>query len=114
MEKLTRVAYNSDGTSYQEVAIIISKGYGSGFSTWQSINDIEKEKSLAEPVAFNCPNAFFENLSDINKQSLEDNKSIIDFEDLEVQWIPEDSAYRIDEYDGSETLVTIQSLTSIA
>ncbi len=114
MEKLTRTAYNSDGTSYQEVAIIISQGYGSGFSTWSSGGNMEREKSLAEPVAFNCPNAFYENLSDINGKSFEDNKAIIDFKDLIIEWIPEGSAYSIDEYDGMETLVTINSLTEIA
>lgn len=112
MEKLTRTEYNRDGTSYNEVAVIVSHGYGSGFSTWLSIDGIERNRLLCEPVTFGHEEEFFKRLEAITGRTKED--SVIDFEDLKVHWIPEGSHYRIDEYDGSESLVTVQSLTRIA
>lgn len=112
MEKLTRTQYDKDGKTYNEVAIIVSHGYGSGFSTWNLIDGLERNRLLCEPVAFGHEEEFFERLEAITgriRQHL-----IVDFEDLKIHWIPEGSAYRIDEYDGSESLVTIQSLTQIA
>lgn len=83
-----------------KVAVLYSPGFGAGWYTWNTeypqlifdpaivryVERGEKEK-LKEYMALKYPDAY---LGGIN--------------DLTVAWIPEGTAFRIGEYDGSENL----------
>jgi hypothetical protein len=87
------------------VAVLVSRGYGAGWSTWCTSDDI-KEKLMFDPVLV---------------QMLEDDMSIEDMtyyvnvaypdqyvgglKDLGIHWVPQGERFRIDEYDGAESIV---------
>ena len=96
--------YVKDG----QVAVLISPGFGAGWSTWADSeyrNDclfdpwivdviLNGEYSLEEKlerIAAHCAMKY----PDMYLRSLED---------LTVKWVPEGSAFRVDEYDGSESI----------
>ena len=90
MEKL----YNDKG----EVAVIVSGGYGAGFSTWSDVNPMDKR--YAELIL----NKKFDEAIE-----LAESEDIFEggIEDCYIEWIPEGEKFRIDEYDGAESLVIL-------
>lgn len=95
------------------VAIAYSPGFGAGWSTWELDNDL-KDTMVFHP--------------DIIKMILNGKQSQIDDDwlvehfgseyervytggayNLKIEWIPIGTAFRIDEYDGSEHVVELQS-----
>jgi hypothetical protein len=94
--------YNDKG----EVAVLYSPGFGAGWSTW-ALGEI------AEAITFDS------RLVDL---VLNDQRDKITEEyinelygkycytggasDLEIEWLPKGTLFKIDEYDGSESVVT--------
>lgn len=96
MEKREKVF--DDGINY--VAILVSCGYGAGWSTWNG----DHENLLFDP-----------NIVDILEQDKPDFNAIMEYcektyedgyfgglKNLEVVWIPKGKKFRIVEYDGDE------------
>lgn len=88
-----------------EVGVLVSGGYGAGWSTW---NNEHEEELLFDPIVIEM----LEN--EDNADRLDD---IVEYcekkyphgyfggvQDLTIVWIPEGSEFRIEEYDGSEGL----------
>lgn len=101
---MSKNRYVKDG----QVAVLISPGFGAGWSTWADseyrqdclfdpwIVDVivngeyspeEKLERIAAHCAVKYPGLYLGGL-----------------EDLTVDWIPEGAAFRVDEYDGSESV----------
>ncbi len=97
-----------------KVAILVSRSFGAGWSTWASDREIAKKMmfcpALVEAVEAGAdrnqllavaeehfPEAYYGGV-----------------EDLAVEWLPEGTAFYIDEYDGSESLRTGDDLTEVA
>ena len=95
------------------VAVAISPGYGAGWSSWEHNNDL-KDTMVFHP--------------DIIKMILDGMQSQIDsnwlvehfgkeYENvytggaykLKIDWVPVGTTFRIDEYDGSECVIPIES-----
>jgi hypothetical protein len=91
MQKLIR-----DG----KVAVLVSPGFGAGWYTWHSIEELVYDPSVVEWV---------------ERQELDKIQAYVGLkypavycgglEDLEVNWVPVGAKFRIDEYDGAESLV---------
>jgi len=99
-----------------KVAVLISPGFGAGWSTWNPdypgmlfdpvivemlLNAKEEEKAfvagqIEAHVDINYPDA-----------------SISGLENLEVQWVPIGTEFVVGEYDGSESLRTMDSFAWI-
>lgn len=89
------------------VAILVSPGFGAGWSTWAN-DGVEAEKRMFSPELVHAV------LTKTNKvEILAIAKRLFpDFpdvyhggvEDLVVEWIPEGTLFRINEYDGNETV----------
>ena len=97
--KMTRVA--EDGSS--EVAVLISHGFGAGWSTW---NQDDKEtllfhKDLVQLV-LDGKNAEAGQLAEKMTDAY-----VGGAEDLEIVWLPEGTQFWVHEYDGSESLRTM-------
>ena len=109
MEKVIR-----DG----DVAVLYSPGYGAGWSTW-CYNYNLVETLLFHPLIVEKVESGHAN--EITTKWLVQQFGE-DFEDvycggaykLEIEWLPEGTAFRIDEYDGSETVITNRQLYYIA
>lgn len=89
MEKIVR-----DGM----VAVAVSGGFGAGWSTW---NDVDPRDARFNQL-------FLDGKVDevIRICVLEDLGYAGGAHDVEIRWVPEGTKFRIDEYDGSESLVT--------
>jgi hypothetical protein len=95
-----------------KVAVAFSSGFGAGWSTWN--ND-----ELAETLLFH-PDIINMILS--HRQSEIDNDWLVEhfgeeFEDvycggvsnLSIKWVPVGTQFRIDEYDGSESVIALEN-----
>jgi hypothetical protein len=84
----------------QKVAVLVSPGYGAGWYSWHSIEELIYDPSVVEWV---------------EKQELDKIRAYMELkypdiycgglEDLEVCWVPVGERFRIEEYDGAESLV---------
>ena len=93
MEKLIR-----DG----QVAVIYSPGFGAGWYSWNNVH--YGDELIFDPVL----------AAYIDEGKIDEAKTYVTMrfpdaydgsvEDLVVQWIPEGTAFRIHEYDGSESI----------
>ena len=109
MEKVIR-----DG----KVAVLYSPGYGAGWSTW-CYNDDLVETLLFHPLIVEKVESGHEN--EISTEWLVQQFGK-EFEDvycvgigqLKIEWLPEGTVFRIDEYDGFETVITKERLYYIA
>ena len=84
-----------------KVAVLISTGYGAGWSTWNTespemlfdptlVQMVEADADMSELVAYaekQWPNAYHGGL-----------------DELAVRWIAQGTEFRINEYDGSESI----------
>ena len=81
-----------------KVAVIYSPGFGAGWSTWNTdCPDCDTNAELAQCILDggdreaiarkHYPEAYFGGL-----------------DNAEIEWLPEGTNYRIDEYDGSESI----------
>lgn len=90
--------YNTDKT---HIAVLVSPGFGSGWSTWNS-PEMAYDKRIVE--------AFLE---DINRYEIEelceewgyDSCYTGGWSRIRLEWVPVGERYYIHEYDGAETLV---------
>ena len=84
-----------------KVAVLISGGFGAGWFTWNSeypemlfdpeiakmLEDKEPKSAIEKVAAKKYPKAFLGGLRD-----------------LDIQWIPVGTLFKVDEYDGSESI----------
>ena len=94
MEKLIK-----DG----KVAVLVSPGFGAGWSTWNSENReaLAFDKDIAQAVL----DGNMALAAKIGEDRYEAYSGGV--EDLVVEWVPQGAAFEIEEYDGSETLHVI-------
>jgi hypothetical protein len=91
-----------------QVAVIISPGFGAGWSTW---NNVEYgEELMFDPMVVDMI---------LNNKSEEFNTYIAvrypnlyntGFDELAIQWVPEGTVFRIHEYDGNESIEIRENL----
>jgi len=104
MEKVIR-----DG----KVAVLVSHGFGAGWYSWnQEHKELLFNPKLVELVENN-------RLDEITEDWVKNNLGIENVycggaRELEIHWIDEGTAFQIDEYDGAESLTTLEHLTLIA
>ena len=109
MEKVIR-----DG----KVAVLHSPGYGAGWSTW-CYNDDLVETLLFHPLIVEKVESGLERVITTEwlvQQFGEDFSDVYcgGASELEIKWLPEGTAFRIDKYDGFETVITNEHLYYIA
>lgn len=96
MEKLVK-----DGL----VAVLVSPGFGAGWSSWlYGYKDLGHDP-LFDPVLAQMllDGADFEELSKVAGERYPD-AYFGGLDDLEVQWLPVGTKFRLNEYDGAESL----------
>lgn len=107
MEKVIR-----DG----KVAILISKGYGAGWYSWNT----DKPQLLFHPKLIELVEQDKRNeITDVLIKELlglpEDSYTcILGAEKLAIEWLPQGTAFDIEEYDGAESLRTYEDIKLIA
>jgi hypothetical protein len=89
-----------------KVAVLVSRGYGAGWSTWTD----EIETYLFHPKLVQMVEE--ERHSEITTEWMEQELGLdVSYtggtDGLEIQWVPVGTKFVIDEYDGHESLRTI-------
>ena len=82
------------------VAVLVSPGFGAGFSTWGAPIEAIFNPTLIELVQ----QQKVQEAIDFVEKTWEDVYTG-GVQDLVVNWVPEGSEFIIEEYDGSETLM---------
>ena len=81
------------------VGIVYSPSYGAGWSTWGS-NEMALDQELAIAIEAEEP---YEVLQEIAEKNWP-NEYLGGLADCVVEWVPEGTCFRIEEYDGYESL----------
>lgn len=84
-----------------EVAVLVSHGYGAGWSTWE-----HDERMLFDPVLAQMllDGAGGDKIEKVAKERYPD-AYLGGLDGLTVHWVPVGTRFRIEEYDGSEGLM---------
>lgn len=95
-----------------KVAILYSPGFGAGWYSWH----ISHKELLFSPKIVEMVEAGRQ--SEITKEWVQENLGIDIYaggaSDLKICWLPEGTAFDINEYDGSESICTCDDITMIA
>jgi hypothetical protein len=83
-----------------KVAVLVSPGYGAGWYTWHGNEELLYDPSIVEWIEQ-------DDLDKINTylELKYPNDTSLGLSELEVNWVPAGARFRIDEYDGAESLV---------
>ncbi len=96
-----------------KIAVLVSGGFGAGWYSWNS----NHKELLFHPKLVALVEAGRQ--SEITEDWLEKELGLSDIycggaKDLDIQWLDEGTAFQIEEYDGSESLRTLDDLTLVA
>ena len=83
-----------------KVAVLVAPGYGAGWYSWHGNEELLYDPSIVEWIEQG-------DLDKINTylELKYPNDTSLGLSDLEVNWVPVGARFRINEYDGSESLV---------
>ena len=101
--------YNEEG----QVAVLISPGFGAGWSTWSHNGNAEAmlfDSRLVDAVLAGMDTQEFVNLC----ESLGYDEYLGGADDLTVVWLDSGTHFVVEEYDGSESIRTFDDLRYIA
>jgi hypothetical protein len=95
-----------------KVAVLISHGFGAGWYSWNTKHEqLLFHPKLVEMVEQNKN-------EDIDNEWVKENLGIDIYaggsDGLSIHWLPVGTAFQVEEYDGSESLRTIDDLGIIA
>ena len=91
-----------------KVAVLYSPGFGAGWSTW-AYGDTEQAMAMDRDLVLAFLDGGVDALVKITAQKYPDNYTG-GAEDVVVAWLPEGTRFEIREYDGSETLHTLDNV----
>ena len=102
-----------------KVAVIVSRGYGSGWSTVARGNNVNVMLFHPKLVELIESKGHHKMDCDSFEAWMTSELGITDeylggWDGLEIQWIPQGTRFKIDEYDGAETILTEPDLRHTA
>ena len=95
------------------VAVLISPGFGAGWSTWTSEH---AEMLLFDHRFVEAAEAGVTDIEPIVKQVFGKDEYIYTggWRDISICWLPAGTAFMVNEYDGNESIVDAQKLIFVA
>ena len=98
-----------------KVGVLVSGGFGAGWSTWNEHEDVEFYPMKKTLVEFRLNNASSVEVEAYLEVTLDDGAPYMGgWEDVEVEWLKPGTQFAITEYDGSESLQLVCDLPLIA
>jgi hypothetical protein len=102
------------------VAVLYSPGHGAGWYTWNSLRGGNEEQSMSllfDPILVELvEKRTVPNFHDFTYRIEQRAEEILPegyfggARDLTIKWLPVGAKFRIEEYDGSESIITIEDL----
>ena len=124
------VKYDKEGQPW--VGVLVSEGYGAGWSTWNSYKgegelDLALDHRIIEWLIANATVTTCEvpegpwNIEDVDEAALREYCNSIGYKDvycggadgLYIDWYRKGTLIRIEEYDGYESVITGNTLTEL-
>lgn len=96
-----------------KVAVLISNGFGAGWYSWHSKKELLFHPKIVELVENDMRSEITEELCQELLNS-DDYICVLGAGDLDIVWLDEGTAFAIEEYDGAESLRTIDDLVILA
>ena len=96
-----------------QVAVLYSPGFGAGWYSWNSEKELLFHPKLVEMVENNKQKEITEEFCK-DLLNTDDYICVLGAEGLQIEWLDEGTAFIINEYDGSESIETLENLTLIA
>lgn len=96
-----------------KVAVLVSPGFGAGWSTWNGIKELIFHPEIVKLVE----QERYEEITEEFCQELlntDDYICVLGVNDLTIAWLDEGTHFIINEYDGYESIYTVDDLTLIA
>ena len=84
-----------------EVAVLVSHGYGAGWYSWEYDEDMLFDPEIAQALLDGESDEYIHSLA----QKRYPDAYLGGLNGLTVHWVPMGVRFRIEEYDGSETLM---------
>jgi hypothetical protein len=88
----------------KQIGVLVSSGYGSGWSTWNS-PECALDQELVAAIEAKLP---YEEIEEIAKRNWPYNY-LGGLGDCYVEWVAEGTTFRIEEYDGAESICFLDS-----
>lgn len=97
--------YNENG----ELGVLVSGSFGAGWSTWND-KELAYDKRIVEKW---LENVSIEEMCDYVESLGYKRPYMGGYADLELEFIPRGTVFRIHEYDGSESIETLEDMDMI-
>lgn len=96
-----------------KVAVLISPGFGAGWSTWADAS--HQEIALYHPRLVEAAEAGAVDIDAIVEELVGgDHFYTGGWRDIQIVWLPKETQFCVEEYDGSESIRTVEALTHTA
>ena len=96
-----------------QVAVLYSPGFGAGWYSWNEKKELLFHPKLVEMVENNKQKEITEEFCK-DLLNTDDYICVLGAGNLQIKWLNEGTLFEIDEYDGSESIRTLENLTFIA
>lgn len=97
--------YNENG----ELGVLVSGGFGAGWSTWNS-NELAYDKRIVEKWLENVSS---DEMCNFVVSLGYPRPYMGGYKQLELEFVPRGTVFRIHEYDGSESIETLEDMDMI-
>ncbi len=98
--------YNDKG----EVAVLVSGGYGAGWFTWNTDEQLLFSPELVQAILDETPRKELEAIA----KKLFPDSYCGGADQLHIEWVKPGTRFRIEEYDGAESFIDAEELVLIA
>jgi hypothetical protein len=97
------------------VAVLYSPGFGAGWYSWHGIKELLFHPEIVRLVEDGQRDQITQELClKLMNMAQGDYICVLGADQLKIQWLPVDTAFKVDEYDGSESIETVEGLNLIA
>ena len=90
---------------FGKVAVIYSPQHGAGWYSWHHVEELLFDPNLVDLIERQATGEEIEQYCIEHYQNEDKSYYWGGVDELEIKWIPEGSIFRIDEYDGAESVV---------
>lgn len=93
-----------------KVAVVISKGYGVGWYSWHGYEELLYDPNIVRILENPDEDEDGDTIQKYCEETYDDNTYYGGIDGLCIVWVPKGKRFKIEEYDGEETLILEDSI----